>query len=210
MKYMLLFICLTLTGLAGCAQNGSGGNRKDKAVGGSCEGCEAVFESPVPFDRLKPVDTLPDFKQPGPLMEISGFIYQKDGKTPAPGVVLYIYHTDQQGIYPTRGNETGWGRRHGYIRGWVRSDQNGFYKFYTLRPASYPNSTNPQHIHPVIKEPGYTAYWIDEFVFEDDPLFQSPAKNPRGGSGVLKVSYENGMQKARRDIILGLNVPGYE
>ena len=46
----------------------------------------------------------------------------------------------------------------------------GFYKFYTLIPASYPNTTIVKHIHPTIKEPGKTAYWIDDFVFADDPF----------------------------------------
>jgi protocatechuate 3,4-dioxygenase beta subunit len=79
-------------------------------------------------------------------------------------------------------------------------------------PASYPNSTNPKHIHPVIKEPGKTEYWIDEFVFDDDPLLpekeRKPAK-PVGGRGVLKTTMDDGMLRARRDITLGLNVVNY-
>jgi protocatechuate 3,4-dioxygenase beta subunit len=204
--------------LQACAQN----NAKPKAsnkpssdeiiVGGGCEGCEAVFESPVAFEDLPEVDTLPGFDEKGPKIEISGTIYKPDGKTPAPGVILYVYHTDQQGNYSTRGGEKGWGKRHGYIRGWVKTNEAGQYRFYTLVPASYPNSNNPKHIHPTIKEPGKTAYWIDEFVFDDDPLLPASERNrsnPRGSDGVLKTTMENGMLKAKRDIILGLNVPGY-
>ena len=75
-------------------------------IGGSCEGCEAVFECPVPFDKLSWIDTLPDFGEPGPKMMISGVIYKADGKTPAKDVVLYIYHTDQEGNYTNKNNET--------------------------------------------------------------------------------------------------------
>lgn len=181
-------------------------------VGDGCEGCEAVFESPVPFEKLLAVDTLPDFSERGPKIEISGIIYQADGKTPAKDVILYIYHTDQAGKYSTKGNETGWGKRHGYIRGWVKTDDNGFYRFYTLVPASYPNSKNPKHIHPTIKEQDKNEYWIDEFVFEDDPLLPNEEKNrphPRGGNGVIKPYFKNGMLHGTRNIILGLNVPGY-
>ena len=46
------------------------------------------------------------------------------------------------------------GRRHGYIRGWMKTNEKGQYRFYTLKPASYPNSTAVKHIHPTIKEPG--------------------------------------------------------
>ncbi len=204
--------------LQSCAQNNSkpkttnNPSNEEIRVGGSCEGCEAVFESPIPFEELNEVDTLPGFDEPGPKIEISGIIYKRDGKTPAPGVILYVYHTDQQGNYSTKGGEKGWAKRHGYIRGWVKTNASGFYKFYTLVPASYPNSRNPKHIHPTIKEPGKSAYWIDEYVFDDDPLLPASERNrtnPRGSDGVLKTTMENGMLKAKRDIILGLNVPGY-
>jgi protocatechuate 3,4-dioxygenase beta subunit len=186
-------------------------------VGGTCEGCEAIYECPVSFDQLNEIDTLPDFNEAGPKIEISGTIYKSDGKTPAPGIILYVYHTDQKGLYATKGNDPdsyreGWGKRHGYIRGWIKTDINGFYKLYTLVPASYPNSKNPKHIHPTIKEPGYNEYWIDEFVFNDDPLLPEAERfksNPVGGSGVLKTYIKDGMLRANRDIILGLNVRDY-
>lgn len=186
-------------------------NEKMIHVGGTCEGCEAIFESPIPFEKLDWVDTLPDFNEKGPRLIVSGTVYRSDGKTPAPGIILYIYHTDQGGNYTSRGNEKNWEKRHGYIRGWVRTNEKGEYKFLTLRPASYPNSRAPQHIHPTIKEPGLTPYWIDEFVFEDDPFLAGDTSNrpPRGGSGILKIQHTNGIQIAKRDIILGLNVPGY-
>ncbi|HEY0744084.1 MAG TPA: intradiol ring-cleavage dioxygenase, partial [Chryseosolibacter sp.] len=88
------------------------------------------------------------------------------------------------------------------------------YAFYTLRPGAYPGRQNPEHIHPTIKEPGYAAYWIDEYLFEDDPILSAHEKNSqrgRGGKGIVKVTKDkNGMQVAKRDIILGLNVPGYK
>ncbi|MGB8191301.1 MAG: hypothetical protein WCF67_05240 [Chitinophagaceae bacterium] len=196
----------------GCAQSGNRTNTGQALVGGRCEGCEAVHESPVSFNKLSWVDTLPDFNEAGPKMVISGIIYQQDGRTPAPGVVLYIYHTDQKGNYSTKGNEKGWGLRHGYIRGWMKTNEKGEYKFYTLRPASYPDSKAPQHIHPIIKEPNRNEYWIDEFVFDDDPHLtqkERSGQQERGGGGVIKVRNENGMLVGERNIILGKNVPDY-
>ena len=215
MKFLFFFLFISCTSLPGCAQNNASKNQQSKNkihVGGGCEGCEAIFECPVPFEQLNETDTLPDFNDPGPKIEISGIVYKRDGKTPAPGVIIYIYHTDQKGIYAKQGNETGWAKRHGYIRGWVKTNKDGQYKFYTLVPASYPNSNNPKHIHPTIKEPEYNEYWIDEFVFDDDPLLPEKERNksrPVGGNGVLKTYTKDGMQRATRNIVLGLHVQDY-
>jgi protocatechuate 3,4-dioxygenase, beta subunit len=211
--FLIFFIPLTLNS---CGQSSS--PQKIKSItseikaGGNCEGCEAIYETSIPFNQLNEVDTLPDFNEAGPKIEISGIIYKADGRTPAPGVILYIYHTDQKGIYAKRGNETGWAKRHGYIRGWIKTNAKGEYKFYTLVPASYPNSKNPKHIHPVIKEPGISEYWIDEFLFDDDPLLPVEERiksKPVGGNGILKTTTKDGMLRAKRNIILGLNVTDY-
>jgi protocatechuate 3,4-dioxygenase beta subunit len=199
-------ISLSFLALSACAQPEKNRNH----VGGPCEGCEAVLE--YGRKKLAAIDTLPDFNDPGPKLLVTGTIYQADGKTPARDVILYIYHTDQKGIYPVKGNETGWAKRHGYLRGWIKTKADGRYAFYTLRPASYPNSNNPQHIHPVIQEPGKNAYWIDEFLFADDPLLSEHEKSKatnRGGNGVLTLTKKDDLWIGYRDIILGLNIPNY-
>lgn len=187
---------------------------KDIIISDGCEGCEAVYESPVLFEKLANNITLPDYTEEGLKYEISGVVYQQDGSTPAPNVVLYLYHTDQDGYYSTKGNETGWGKRHGYIRSWLKTNEIGEYRFYTLRPAPYPNSSIPAHIHTFIKEPGKKEYWIDDYVFDDDKFIDETYKNrteKRGGDGILKIiKNDNGTFSARRDIILGKNIPNYK
>ncbi len=179
-------------------------------VGDGCEDCEAIYESPIPFENLNWIDTLPDFNEAGPKLEISGAIYKSDGITPASEVVLYVYHTDQSGHYPKSGQETG---RHGYIRGWLKSDDNGEYKFYTLKPAKYPTNDAPAHIHAIIKEPDKNEYWLDDYVFADDNLVNEDFKKivqDRGGSGIISLTKnENDMLIGKRDIILGKNIPNY-
>lgn len=201
MKLQLVFILLFLS---------IGANAQ--LVGGSCEGCEAVFE--FGSKKLSRIDTLPDFKEPGPKLEISGTIYQADGKTPAKDVILYIYHTDQKGVYPIKGNETGWAKRHGYLRGWIKTNADGKYKFYTLRPASYPDTRALQHIHPVIKEPNKNEYYIDEYLFADNPYLDEKEKTnqqKRGGSGIIILTKNtDGTWVGKRDIVLGLNIPNYK
>ena len=93
---ILISALLSLFSISACSQKT--GNTK-QWIGGRCEGCEAIYEQAPAFDKLTAVDTLPDFNEPGPKIEISGIVYQRDGKTPARDVVIYIYHTDQGGHY---------------------------------------------------------------------------------------------------------------
>jgi protocatechuate 3,4-dioxygenase, beta subunit len=178
---------------------------------GSCEGCEAIFEYEDKI--LTAVDTLPDFNEEGPKLKVTGTVYMPDGKTPAGDVILYVYHTDQNGVYATRGDEKGWARRHGYIRGWIKTGSDGKYTFYTLRPGTYPSRSEPAHIHPIILEPDGKYYWLGSYYFADDPLLTGRQRNensPRGGRGaILNLHKEGDVWVGTRDFVLGKNVPGY-
>jgi protocatechuate 3,4-dioxygenase beta subunit len=213
MKIFLFLFMMNITVMS-CAQSDSKKpiSANTKHVGGRCEGCEAIFESSISFKKLSSVDTLPDFNDKGPKLEISGIVYHADGKTPAKDVVIYVYHTDQKGIYPKKGNETGWAKRHGYIRDWAKTDKNGYYKFYTLKPAPYPGGNIPAHIHVTVKEPNKNEYWIDEYLFDDDPLLtkeERQKQEKRGGNGIIKLVARNGSLYATRNITLGENIPDY-
>ncbi|ELR69457.1 hypothetical protein C900_04989 [Fulvivirga imtechensis AK7] len=211
----LVTIFLFLFGMAcqsqGYQQEEIASTPASKHVGGRCEGCEAVYEYGNKI--LTSTDTLPGFHEEGPKLKVTGTIFEKDGQTPAENVILYIYHTDQQGIYATRGDEKGWAKRHGYIRGWIKTGKDGKYTFYTLRPGAYPSRAQAAHIHPVVKEPGINEYYISSYFFNDDPLLSKNERNdpsPRGGSGILSLTKEDDLWVAKRDIILGLNIPGYQ
>ncbi|MBS4043597.1 MAG: hypothetical protein KGZ59_07255 [Chitinophagaceae bacterium] len=199
-----------------CSCNGQNNSdtlitNNNKLIGGPFENAE-FFYVDMP-KQIPSIDTSPGWHQKGQKLLITGTIYQQDGKTPAPNVILYYYHTNINGLYA---NKTGLNPkvvRHGYIRSWVQSDANGKYAIYTVRPAPYPNSNEPAHIHPAIKEPNnYNEYYIDAFVFDDDPLLKSSYKNSmenRGGSGILRLLQHGDLQIAEHNIILGLYIPNY-
>src|SRR6478672_3313088 len=204
--FSLLNCAFLLIPAMACTQSPKG------KIGGPCEGCEAIYESGISFDSLKSSDTLAAFFEPGTRLHIAGKVFQPDGRTPAAGVIIYFYHTDSKGLYATKGNETGWGQRHGFLRGWLKTDANGEYGFFTIRPASYPNSNNPQHIHMTIKEQDKNEYWIDEIHFMDDPLLTPNVKqhfHDRGGSGLVTLRTKNEILHGERNIILGKNIPAY-
>ena len=142
-----LLASLFLSTFLSCAQNPSTPNSQFNQA---CEDCELMLEG-MP-GNLSWETKLAEENEPGERMIISGTIFKKDSQTTAPGVVLYIYQTDAQGKYSTTPNQKN-GKQHGHLRGWMKTDGQGRYKFSTIRPASYPNSRAPQHIHPIIKEP---------------------------------------------------------
>src|SRR5690242_14923741 len=75
-----------------CAEEAS---RSSQPVGGGCDGCELMFEGmPRALDWRTAIAGKGEAGEP---LEMRGVIYQSDGKTPAPGVILYVYHTDAKG-----------------------------------------------------------------------------------------------------------------
>lgn len=182
-----------------------------RLVGAPCEGCEAVFEY---GDReLNSIDTLPNFNITSQKLKISGTIFQPDAKTPAENVILYLYHTDSTGVYPTTNKSENWERRHGYLRGWIKTGKDGKYTFYTSMPAGYPNAKTPSHIHPTILEPDGRYYYLSEILFKNDMRLTEEhfMEDPRGTDNML-VNPEklDGLLVINKDFILGKNVPGYE
>ncbi len=189
----------------------SGISLSEKKVGGGCDGCELMY-SGMPGE-ISSVDTSAGWSEKGQKFLITGTVYHLDGITPAEGVIIYYWQTDNNGYYsPGKGMDEK-ARRHGHIRGWVKTDKKGKYRIYTIRPAPYPGRDIPAHTHISLREPGIAnEYYIDELVFDDDKLLTSEkrmAMENRGGSGVLRVLLADSLQVAEHDIILGLNVPNY-
>ena len=185
--------------------------RASSRVGGYCDGCEGIYEG-LP-DKLSWQTAIASASEPGEPLEMSGLIYRRDGKTPAPNVILYVYHTDATGYYTPAPAATGNARHHGHLRGWMKTNERGEYRFTSIKPAPYPNRSIPAHIHPIIKEPDKNEYYIDEYRFDDDPLLtreERSKEEKRGGSGIIRLTKNsNGVWVGKRDITLGLNVVNY-
>jgi protocatechuate 3,4-dioxygenase beta subunit len=134
--------------------------------------------------------------EPGEPLIVSGTAYGADGKTPLPGVLIYVYHTDAEGYYRKGSNSSDNPR----LKGWMKTNAEGKYEFRTIKPGSYPGSRNPAHIHAKVTVPGHAEQWIDEFHFEGDPFlderevkresakgrFSSVMSMQRGADGVIR------------------------
>jgi protocatechuate 3,4-dioxygenase beta subunit len=153
-----------------------------------------------PSTRLAPLG------EPGEPLRLSGTVYHTDGRTPATGVILFVYQTDATGRYPQRGDTSTLMRRTSALRGWVRTDTAGHYAVETIRPGAYPSRREPAHMHLEVMPPGGMPCEIDPVEFEDDPIL-SPAiraQRPRyGGAGIVRpVRRADGVWHATRDIVL--------
>lgn len=197
----VLFVLVVALGNLGAGCFSASAQRADLY---DCEGCEAIHEHS--FDDLTWSATIPDGDEPGEPLILTGTVYEPDGTTPAGDVIVYAYHTNAEGIYPTRGDETAWARRHGYLRGWIKTDEAGRYRFSTIKPGSYPSRNAPAHVHMTVKEPNTREYWIDDVMFDDDPLVNDAVRRGmrgRGGPGIVTLTRsKDGAFLAERDIIL--------
>ncbi len=219
---LLFILCIFLTSCNGQTKENSQtqqSNKNDKSqlVGGAFENSEFTYYG-IP-KNISPTDTSPGWKQKGQKILLTGIVYQQDGKTPAPDVLLYYYQTNAEGRYLHKPDENrsmtpnDLGQTHGYIRGWIKTDSTGKYFIYTVRPGTYPTNDEPAHIHVTVKESNdIKEYYMDDFVFDDDRLLTSSKRQKmqnRCGSGILRMVQKNELQIGERNLILGLNIPDY-
>ena len=218
MKQIGFFVVL-LTFLSGCNGHTKFGDQNAKSgqtdtiimVGGGCDGCELMYQG-MPKEILSE-HTSVGWTEGKQKLQITGKVFQLDGTTPAPYVILYYWHTDDNGLYATKQQTDAPMNAHGKLRGWVQSDAKGNYTIKTSRPAAYPNDNIPQHIHLSIKEPAIANEYYADLYFDDDPLYvnhkNKHGKIDRAGTELLQVVSEGNVQVAKHNFILGLNIPNY-
>jgi protocatechuate 3,4-dioxygenase beta subunit len=186
-----------------------GATKHEPILGGPCEGCEWIFEG-MP-DSLAWSSRIAPANEPGEPMRIEGVVRDRAGQ-PASQVIVYAYHTNAQGTYPRDPRHPG--LRHGLLRAWVRTGPDGRYRFDTIRPAGYPDTDIPVHVHMQVIEPGRCEYTIDNLMFDDDPRL-TPARREqmasgRGGNGIVHATRDaKGTWHVTRDIVLGQKIPDY-
>lgn len=155
---------------------------------------------------------------PGTPLTVTGRVLA-DGGTPRAGVIVYAFQTDSTGRYPVPDPpRSQFSQSHGRLRAWVRTDSQGRYTFDTIEPGTYPDRSEPRHIHMVVIEPGCAAYFIEDIHFAGDPLLASIDAAHRedvlsgvGGSGVVTPmpGTAGAAATAVRDIRLGEKFRNY-
>jgi len=125
-------------------------------------------------------------EEPGEKLVVTG----TDGATPAAGVFLYVYNTDSTGRY---NSERGQPPR---LRGWIKTGADGRYEYRTVKPASYPGSRIPAHVHTQLWG-GFAPQEGPELNFEGDP-FLSASEKELGESRPLRFHPSRAERRKRR------------
>ena len=107
---------------------------------------------------------------------VHGHVSEDDGR-PVPQTLVEIWQANAGGRYrhrwdnwpsPIDENFTGVGR--------CLTDQQGYFRFVTIRPGAYPwgnhaNAWRPAHIHFSVLGPGFLTRLVTQMYFPGDPLF---------------------------------------
>jgi len=152
--------------------------------------------------NVPPSATIAPSGEPGERMVISGRILNADGKSAAPGITLFLYHTDSKGHYNAEDDPF-----QPRLHGWVRTGADGRYEIRSIRPAPYPNHRIPSHIHVHVFGPGLSERSIPEFNFQDDPFLSAeqralPSRLGSFSPVVVLKRGADGVWRGTRDIRL--------
>jgi protocatechuate 3,4-dioxygenase beta subunit len=117
-------------------------------------------------------------EEPGKKIKVIATVKNKDGQ-PVANALVYLYQTDSRGWYAADAphvtmNEGDY--RHARLFGYAKTDKNGKMELHTVKPAGYPQSDLPAHIHVHVIADGYRSYGT-EFLFQDDERLKGKILN---------------------------------
>jgi protocatechuate 3,4-dioxygenase beta subunit len=141
--------------------------------------------------------TLVTPREPGEPLTVTATAVDRQGRAVRDALV-YVYHTNSRGCYAERAAHVAapeGDRRHARLFGYLRTDADGRFELRTVRPAGYPDSDLPAHIHVEVEPRGEgAAALVTEILFDDDPRLTPSARrrSEQEGFVVARVRREPG------------------
>ncbi|MFD2726057.1 hypothetical protein [Hyunsoonleella rubra] len=201
-KVFIFLVCICVTSCFMALNAQSVASKKD--IADNYKKRHAIYD--YSEANLNNTDTIPGFGTISDKLKISGTIYKSDGVTPASGVILYICQSDDYGNYHSKKVN---GKRVLRHKGWIKTDADGKYTFYTFVPGTYWPTKALMEIHGVIKKPNASEeYAIEHFIFDNDPHLRDSCRKKiekKGLNNILKLDEKDGMLIGKRDIVLSQN-----
>ena len=152
--------------------------------------------------ELSDTDSIPDFASKENPLKITGTVFLSDGFTPARDVILFINQPDDNGNFEVMKHLK---KRYVHHRGWVKTNADGQYTFYTFVPGKDRISRDLKAINLTIKEPHQMEYAGNEFIFDNDPRLTDSCRKrlqKNGVDNILKPVKEGELLVATKNIVL--------
>ena len=180
MKSRRTFLKNTIVGsaLVGLSPLKGLGKGMDKEEVVNCEPTTLDFYGQGPFYTENPPliedNLLADPDEPGQRMVISGRILNLECNQYIFNALVDVWHANDEGQYDNDGYS---------LRGFTRTNNQGFYLFETIKPGKYLNGSKfrPSHIHFRITPPGYEMLITQLYFQGDTSIDEDPAASITSG-----------------------------
>jgi protocatechuate 3,4-dioxygenase beta subunit/putative intracellular protease/amidase len=144
--------------------------------------------------------------EPGEPLFVTGRVLDEAGK-PLTGARVYVYHTGKDGVYSSKGGNTGnmGDSLNPRLFGFMRTGEDGRYEYRTIRPGQYPRSGPPAHVHYEVEAYKHPKL-VTELMFEDDSRMNSRSRAEFEKAGFIiarPVKGDDGIWKCECDVTVG-------
>ena len=145
--------------------------------------------------------TIVSAKEQGEPLTVTGRVVEGSGQ-PVKAAVMYFYQTSSKGWYSDRAAHVGGkegDRKHARLFGYLKTDAEGRFELRTIRPAGYPNSNLPAHIHIEVELANKpAAILITEIQFDDDTRLTADLRKRSQQEGFIIAKVAVDSEKRQR------------
>lgn len=188
-------------------------NVKEDTITASDSACTGITQATTegPYfvrDTAKaPGNNLNYSNRPGTSIKVSGYVYAgSDNAFPLENAKIELWQTDDEGSYHPNGNGTvsDYKPEDIELRGYVTTDEKGYYEFTSIYPGYYEGRA--RHIHARISADGYKEV-ITQIMFQPKPgdgvnLENDTIAKSLPPCHLIQMTEENGIERGTIDFRL--------
>lgn len=118
--------------------------------------------------------------EPGIPFVVHGQIFKPNGHEVAKNTLIHLYHRDHAGFdFGINDKELSTWR----LQGWAKTNSEGKFEFYTIRPAPDHIGREGGHLHFTVVSEEFGKQWLHKIHFLDDPKISDKEKQLSAAQG---------------------------